>query len=221
MSQKQETLERVRELGLLAVIRGPSPEVTLKMVDALIAGGVYGIEITFTTPQAPSVVKSLDEKFGEKILLGMGTLTKRRQVAEARDAGARFIVSPHLEPDLAGAMVASGLGVMIGALTPSEIVQAYSLGSDVVKVFPGSLGGPAYMKALRGPFPDIPMMPTGGVSPDNLVDWFKAGALAVGAGSKLCPTDWALEGRFEDITGRASEFVSAVEQARQAAVKVN
>jgi 2-dehydro-3-deoxyphosphogluconate aldolase/(4S)-4-hydroxy-2-oxoglutarate aldolase len=220
MSQKQETLERVRELGLLAVIRGPSPEVTLKMVDALVAGGVYGIEITFTTPQAASVVKVLDEKFSDEILLGMGTLTNPGQVVEAEEAGARFIVSPHLEPALAEKMVASGLGVMIGALTPSEIVQAYSLGSDVVKVFPGSLGGPAYMKALRGPFPDIPMMPTGGVSPDNLVDWFKAGALAVGAGSNLCPTAWALEGRFEDITAQASEFVKTVEQARQAAAKV-
>ena len=147
----------------------------------------------------------------------MGTLTKPGQVAEAKEAGVRFIVSPHLEPELAETMVASGLAVMIGALTPSEIVQAYSCGSDVVKIFPGSLGGPAYMKALRGPFPDIPMMPTGGVSPDNLVDWFKAGALAVGAGSKLCPTAWAQEGRFEDIAARASEFVKAVEQARQAA----
>jgi len=181
MSQKQETIERVRELGLLAVIRGPSPDVTLKIVDALFAGGVYG------------------------------------QVAEAKEAGARFIVSPHLEPELAEMMVPSALAVMIGALTPSEIVQAYSYGSDVVKIFPGSLGGPAYMKALRGPFPDIPMMPTGGVSPDNLVDWFSAGALAVGAGSKLCPTAWAQEGRFEDIAARASEFVKAVEQARQAA----
>jgi 2-dehydro-3-deoxyphosphogluconate aldolase/(4S)-4-hydroxy-2-oxoglutarate aldolase len=217
MSQKQETLERVEQLGLLAVIRGPSPEVTLQMVAALVAGGVYGIEITFTTPQAARVVQTLDEKFGEQILLGMGTLTRPGQVAEARAAGARFIVSPHLEPELAETMVASGLGVMIGALTPSEIVQAYNYGSDVVKVFPGSLGGPAYMKALRGPFPDIPMMPTGGVSPDNLVDWFKAGALAVGAGSNLCPTAWAQEGRFEEITLRASEFVKAVEQARQVA----
>ena len=217
MSQKQETIERVRELGLLAVIRGPSPDVTLKMVDALFAGGVYGIEITFTTPQAASVVRALDEKFGDKILLGMGTPTKPGQVAEAKEAGARFIVSPHLEPELAEMMVPSALAVMIGALTPSEIVQAYSYGSDVVKIFPGSLGGPAYMKALRGPFPDIPMMPTGGVSPDNLVDWFSAGALAVGAGSKLCPTAWAQEGRFEDIAARASEFVKAVEQARQAA----
>ena len=217
MSKKEKTLARIRELGLLAVIRGPSLEVTLETVDALIEGGVLGIEITYTTPQAAKVVKTLDEKFGEKILLGMGTLTQIEQVDEAKSAGARFIVSPHLETSLAEAMVASGLGVMIGALTPSEVTQAFNMGSDVVKVFPGSLGGPGYMKALRGPFPDIPMMPTGGVNPDNLVAWFQAGAVAVGAGSSLCPSSWAKEGRFDDITQRAKEFVAAVESARIAA----
>ena len=217
MSEKEKTLARIRELGLLAVIRGPSLEVTLETVDALIEGGVLGIEITYTTPQAAKVVKTLDEKFGEKILLGMGTLTQIEQVDEAKSAGARFIVSPHLETSLAEAMVASGLGVMIGALTPSEVTQAFNMGSDVVKVFPGSLGGPGYMKALRGPFPDIPMMPTGGVNPDNLVAWFQAGAVAVGAGSSLCPSSWAKEGRFDEITQRAKEFVAAVKSARTAA----
>ena len=217
MSEKEKTLARIQELGLLAVIRGPSLEVTLETVDALIEGGVLGIEITYTTPQAAKVVKTLDVKFGEKILLGMGTLTQIEQVDEAKSAGARFIVSPHLETSLAEAMVASGLGVMIGALTPSEVTQAFNMGSDVVKVFPGSLGGPGYMKALRGPFPDIPMMPTGGVNPDNLVAWFQAGAVAVGAGSSLCPSSWAKEGRFNEITQRAKEFVAAVESARTAA----
>jgi 2-dehydro-3-deoxyphosphogluconate aldolase/(4S)-4-hydroxy-2-oxoglutarate aldolase len=218
MGDKEKTLVRVQDLGLLAVIRGPSLEVTLETVDALIAGGVLGIEITYTTPQAAKVVQALDEKFGEKVLLGMGTLTQIEQVDEAKSAGARFIVSPHLETNLAEAMIASGLGVMIGALTPSEVVQAFNLGSDVVKVFPGSMGGPGYMKALRGPFPDIPMMPTGGVNPDNLVAWFQAGAFALGAGSSLCPSSWAKEGRFDEITQRAKDFVSAVEAARNAAV---
>jgi 2-dehydro-3-deoxyphosphogluconate aldolase/(4S)-4-hydroxy-2-oxoglutarate aldolase len=211
---KEATLNRVRELGLLAVIRGPSRELTLKMVDALVEGGVYGIEITYTTPDAAQVVKSLAKEYGRKILLGMGTLTNSSQVEEARDAGASFIVSPHLEQDLAEKMVASGLGVMIGALTPSEVMHAYKIGSDVVKIFPGSMGGPAYMKALRGPFPQIPMMPTGGVSADNLKEWFSAGAIAVGAGSKLCPPDWAKEGRFKDISLRASEFVKEVKKAK-------
>jgi len=212
---KEETLNRVRELGLLAVIRGPSQGLTLKMVDALVEGGVHGIEITYSTPDATQVVCSLNKKYGQKILLGMGTLTKAAQVEEAKAIGANFIVSPHFETELAGAMVSSGLGVMIGAFTPSEVVQAYRNGSDVIKIFPGSLGGPAYIKALRGPFPEIPMMPTGGVSPEILREWFAAGAVAVGAGSKLCPWDWARAGRFQDISMRASEFVKAVEEARR------
>ncbi len=211
---KDKTLQRIRQLGLLAVIRGPSVELTLDMVTALVAGGVYGIEITYTTPDAAGVVKALDNNYGDEILLGMGTLTKPGQVDEALRAGANFIVSPHLDLELAKVMVSSGLGVMIGAFTPSEVVKAYSLGSDVVKIFPGSLGGPKYLKSLRGPLPDIPMMPTGGVSVKNVAEWFAAGAVAVGAGSSLCPGAWAKEGRFMDITLRAKEFVGAVELAR-------
>lgn len=214
---KEAILKRVRELGLLAVLRGPSPELTLKMVDALVSGGVYGIEITYSTPNAAEVVKAVSDKYSEQILLGMGTLTKPEQVAEATTAGATFLVSPHCEEDLAKALVASGLPIMMGALTPSEVVKSYRLGSSIVKIFPGSLGGPKYMKALRGPLPDIPMMPTGGVSSENVADWFAAGAVAVGAGSALCPGAWAKEGRFADITERARAFVAAIQSARSSA----
>jgi 2-dehydro-3-deoxyphosphogluconate aldolase/(4S)-4-hydroxy-2-oxoglutarate aldolase len=213
---KQATLDRIHKLGLLAVIRGPSFELTLKMVEALVAGGVLGIEITYTTPDAVGVVRALDQTYGEQIALGMGTLTTPEHAASARDAGARFVVSPHCEETLAAAMVGTGLAVMIGALTPSEIVKARSLGSDVVKIFPGSLVGPSYLKDLRGPFPDIPLMPTGGVSVDNVADWFAAGAFAVGAGSALCPKALVVEGHFDEITQRAAAFVKAVAAARQA-----
>ncbi|MFW6042710.1 MAG: bifunctional 4-hydroxy-2-oxoglutarate aldolase/2-dehydro-3-deoxy-phosphogluconate aldolase, partial [Chloroflexota bacterium] len=173
-----------------------------------------GIEITFTTPDALGVVRALDERFGHDILLGMGTLTRPEQAEEAVAAGARYLVSPMVDDDLTRAMVNTELLVMVGALTPSEIVRAYHSGSDVVKVFPGSLVGPAYFKSLRGPFPDIPLMPTGGVSKENVGDWFAAGAVAVGAGSKLCPKELALAGRFQEITAIARDFVAAVEQAR-------
>lgn len=211
---KEKTLQKIRELGVLAVLRGPSPELTLKMVAALIEGGVTGIEITFTTPNAAEVVRSLNEEFGSRIILGMGTLTRPEQVDEAEKAGATFLVSPHTEENLAKAMAGCGLPVMMGALTPSEVMQARACGSDVVKVFPGSLGGPAYMKALKGPFPDIPMMPTGGVNDKNLADWFAAGAFAVGAGSSLCPKELALAGEFEKITEIARDFMTAVRSAR-------
>jgi 2-dehydro-3-deoxyphosphogluconate aldolase / (4S)-4-hydroxy-2-oxoglutarate aldolase len=211
---KSDTLAEIRRIGLIAVLRAPSEELALGMVDALVAGGVTGIEITYSTPNAPEVVRNLDQVHGSRILLGMGTLTRPEQVAEARSAGARFIVSPHTKTTLAEAMVASGLVAMLGALTPTEVEQAHAFGADVVKIFPASLGGPAYMRSLRGPFPDIPMMPSGGVSPANVGDWLAAGAVALSAGSELCPVDWARQGRFDAIAERARTFVTALGEAR-------
>jgi 2-dehydro-3-deoxyphosphogluconate aldolase/(4S)-4-hydroxy-2-oxoglutarate aldolase len=184
------------------------------MVEALVAGGVLGIEITYSTPNAEEVVRTLSQTFGSKIVLGMGTLTKPEQANSAKAAGANFIVSPVCEPALVKSMVDSGLLTMAGALTPTEVLQAYNLGADVIKVFPGSLGGPAYIKALKGPFPYIPMMPTGGVSANNVAEWFSTGVVAVGAGSELCPPQLAKEGKFDEITRRAAEFVQVVKSAR-------
>jgi 2-dehydro-3-deoxyphosphogluconate aldolase/(4S)-4-hydroxy-2-oxoglutarate aldolase len=214
MMNKQEILEKVKGLGLLAVIRGPSAELTVQMVEALIQGGVLGIEVTYSTPNAEEVVKILSDRFGDKIVLGMGTLTKIEQAESAKKAGANFLVSPICEPALVKSMVASGLLTMAGALTPTEVFQAYSLGTDVVKIFPGSLGGPAYVKALKGPFPYIPMMPTGGVSAGNVADWFKAGVVAVGAGSELCPPDLAKAGKFDEIAQKAADFVAVIKASR-------
>lgn len=214
MNTKQEVLNRIKNIGLLSVIRGPSKDLTLKMVDALISGGVAGIEITYTTPQAEEVVRVLKDTYGDKIILGMGTLTKPEQAHTAKEAGANFLVSPICEPNLVKAMVRSGLVTMAGALTPTEIFQAYELGVDVVKVFPGSLTGPKYIKAIHGPFPYIEMMPTGGVSRENIKDWFDAGAVAIGAGSALCPKNLAAEGKFNEITKRAAEFVEIVKNSR-------
>ena len=212
--KKADVFEQVKKLGLLAVIRGPSAELTVKIVDALIGGGVLGIEVTYTTPNAEDVVMTLAEKYGERIVLGMGTLTNPEQAITAKKAGANFLVSPVCEVELVKSMVASGLLCMAGALTPTEVLQAYNLGVDIVKVFPGSLGGPAYIKALKGPFPYIPMMPTGGVDADNVADWFGVGVIAVGAGSKLCPSQLAKEGKFDEISKRAAEFVKIVDAAR-------
>jgi 2-dehydro-3-deoxyphosphogluconate aldolase/(4S)-4-hydroxy-2-oxoglutarate aldolase len=211
---KIEMLEKVKELGLLAVIRGPSAELTVKMVQALVDGGVLGIEITYSTPNAEEVVRTLSKMYGNRIVLGMGTLTKPEQTLSAKEAGANYLVSPVCEPNLVSSMVNSGLLTMAGALTPTEVLQAYNLGSDVIKIFPGSLGGPAYVKALKGPFPYIPMMPTGGVSAGNVAEWFATGVVAVGAGSELCPPQLAKEGKFDEISRRAAEFVQVVKTAR-------
>lgn len=214
---KQATLARLKELGLVAVIRGPSPDLTVKMVEALVAGGVLAIEITYSTPNAAEVVRLLDRAFGEQIVLGMGTLTMPAQVAEALGAGAKFLVSPMVETELAKAMTTSGAPCMIGALTPTEIFHAHQLGSDVVKLFPGSLPGPSYVKAIKGPFPHIPLMPTGGVSAANVAEWFAAGVFGVGAGSELCPPNLAKEGKFDEITLKAADFVRAVKDAQSKA----
>jgi len=208
---KNQTLKQITDLKLIAVIRGPSPDLTTKMVEALVEGGVTGIEITYSTPNAEEVVRLLDRQFGDRILLGMGTLTRVDQAQSAASAGARFLVSPICDSELVKAMASSGLVTMAGAFTPTEVELAYRLGSDIVKVFPGSLAGPAYIKALKGPFPQIPLMPTGGVTKDNVKDWFAAGVVAVGAGSELCPPQLAKEGRFDEISQIAAEFTQAIQ----------
>jgi 2-dehydro-3-deoxyphosphogluconate aldolase/(4S)-4-hydroxy-2-oxoglutarate aldolase len=213
---KVETLEKIKEVGLLAVIRGPSADLTVKMVAALLKGGVNGIEITYSTPNAEQVISTLHNTYGDEIILGMGTLTDPAQAVSAKEAGAKFLVSPICEANLIRSMINSGLLVMAGALTPSEVFQAYRLGSDVVKIFPGSLAGPSYVKALHGPFPYIPMMPTGGVSATNVAEWFAAGVIAVGAGSELCPPQLARDGKFDEITQRAIEFMRVVQEAQKA-----
>jgi 2-dehydro-3-deoxyphosphogluconate aldolase / (4S)-4-hydroxy-2-oxoglutarate aldolase len=211
---KQSVLDKIKELGLVSVIRGPSADLTIKMVEALVEGGVLAIEITYSTPNAEDVVSTLAKHFGNRIVLGMGTVTQPSQVKSALSAGASFLVSPVCEPVLVKAMISSGAASMVGALTPTEVFSAFEAGADVVKIFPGSLAGPAYIKALHGPFPNIPMMPTGGVSADNVADWFAAGVVAVGAGSELCPPKLAQEGKFIEISERARNFVQAVEKAR-------
>lgn len=211
---KQVVLNKVKELGLLAVIRGPSHELTIEMVKALVDGGVLGIEITYSTPNAESVVAELAKYFGGKILLGMGTLTQPSQAQAALAAGAKFLVSPICEVGLVKAMTSTGLATMAGALTPTEVFQAYQAGADVVKIFPGSLAGSSYIRSLKGPFPFIPLMPTGGVSESNVKDWFAAGVIAVGAGSELCPPSLAKEGKFTEITRIATNFVKLVQEAK-------
>jgi 2-dehydro-3-deoxyphosphogluconate aldolase/(4S)-4-hydroxy-2-oxoglutarate aldolase len=211
--EKRDALERLKKAGLAAVIRGPSADLTVQMVSALVAGGVEVIEITFGTPHAEDLVATLSRERGTEILVGMGTVTDPVQAMSAQAAGASFLVSPICDSELVRAMSATGLLTMAGALTPTEVQLAYRLGSDVVKLFPGSLAGPAYVKALWGPFPYIPIMPTGGVNLANIGDWFSSGVVAVGAGSELCPWQLAREGRFQEITARAAEFVAVVRAA--------
>ena len=204
-----DILAMVRNTRVLAVLRAPSAESALLAADALVAGGVTGLEITYSTPDAPAVIRELDARYGSRIYLGAGTVMSADDAARAADAGARFLVSPGTHPVVTAAMKATGLVVMTGALTPSEVMAALEYGTDVVKIFPASLGGPAYLGSLRGPFPDVPFMPTGGVTPDNIGDWFVAGAIAVGAGSDLVSSADLAAGRYDEIERKARLFAAA------------
>ena len=212
--EPDRALKRVEDLGLLAVVRGESRAAALEVVGALIEGGVLGIEITFTTPEAPKVIRDLDEEYSDRILLGAGTVTTHEQVEQSAEAGAVFLVSPGSDPDLLPAMLGTGLLVLPGTLTPSEIMLARSLGASAVKLFPGSSGGPSYLKTLLGPFPNVPFVPTGGVSLENIVDWFAAGAFAVGAGGALAPPSLGRRDRGE-VVENARQFAGAARAARE------
>src|SRR5215210_5413386 len=211
------TLERVGELGLLAVVRGESRPATLDVVAALVEGGVLGIEVTFTTPEAGKVIEDLNQEYGERILLGAGTIVEPGQVEQAVASGAIFLVSPGCDPGLVPLMLETGLAVMPGILTPTELMLARRLGADVFKLFPGSAGGPSYLKALRGPFPEAVLLPTGGVSEENVQDWFAAGAFAGGAGGALAPSAINDDRHREEVVARAMSFAEAAREAARAA----
>lgn len=209
-----DRLDRARATGVLAVLRAPSPELALEASEAIIRGGVTGIEVTFSTPDAPAVIRELIARHGDTAYVGAGTVTTAQQATAAADAGAEFLVSPGTLPVLTRAMLDTGRVVMTGAMTPTEVMGALELGVDVVKIFPASLGGPSYLGALRGPFPDAPLMPTGGVSPDNLADWFRAGAVAVGAGGDLANGASITNADWADIEQRAARFAAALTASR-------
>jgi len=199
-------IDRLREARVIAVIRAPSADGAVLAVDALVRGGVTGIEITYSTPDVPRVLETLAERYGDRIVLGAGTLRRPEQADAAVAAGARFLVCPGLDDDLVGAMGATGAVTMAGALTPTEVMRADRLGADVVKIFPASLGGPSYLRGLRGPFPDVAFMPTGGVSADNVDEWIAGGAIAAGVGSELCSSADIAGERWHAIEAQARRF---------------
>lgn len=209
-----DPLAALRAATVVAVLRAPTAEAGIQATDALVAGGVTGIEITYSTPDAAAVIREVRRRHGDAVHLGAGTVLEPRQAREAVDAGAEFLVSPGTDPELTGAMLGTGATVLCGALTPSEVMAALRLGVHVVKLFPASLGGPAFLKALRGPFPQVDFVPTGGVNAGNLAEWLAAGAVAVGAGGELCPAAAMASGDWATITASARQFSAAAREAR-------
>jgi 2-dehydro-3-deoxyphosphogluconate aldolase/(4S)-4-hydroxy-2-oxoglutarate aldolase len=208
-------LDALKKVRVVAVVRAPSAELALRASETLVDNGITGIEITFTTPDAASVIKKCRDNFGDRALVGAGTVITSEQLHAAIESGAQFLVSPGTDEVLTRAMLETGLLTMTGALTPTEVMTANRLGVHVIKVFPGSLGGPSYLSALRGPFPDLKFMPTGGVSSENVGEWFRHGAFAVGAGGDLVSAKALQEGNMEEIARKAKEYIAAFAQLDQ------
>lgn len=195
----------LREAGIIPIIRASSADVVVPVAEALLQAGLPVVEITMTVPNAIAAIGTVAKRFSGKLLIGAGTVTDAAMCKRAVDAGAEFIVTPCLVPQVIEAAHRADVAVLPGALTPSEIFEAFRSGGDMVKIFPiQSVGGAAYLRALRGPFPDIPLVPTGGVTLENVADMFKAGAAAVGVGTELISKDYAAIGT------RAKQFLAAV-----------
>jgi 2-dehydro-3-deoxyphosphogluconate aldolase / (4S)-4-hydroxy-2-oxoglutarate aldolase len=205
----------LREVGIIPVIRADSAGAAVAVVETLIEAGLSVAEITMTVPDAIEAIASVSKRFGDKVLLGAGTVTDAKTVRRALDAGAKFIVSPCLVSEVIEAARRADVAVLPGALTPTEVFEASRQGGDMVKVFPAqNVGGAAYLRALRGPFPDIPLVPTGGVTLDNVGEMFKAGAAAVGVGSEMISKDALSRHDYAAIGALATRFLAAVRQAR-------
>ncbi|HHV75646.1 MAG TPA: bifunctional 2-keto-4-hydroxyglutarate aldolase/2-keto-3-deoxy-6-phosphogluconate aldolase [Thermoanaerobacterium sp.] len=215
MLRKYELLNRILDCGIVAVVRADNPEKAFKVAEAVRQGGISAIEITMTVPGAVEVIKELVHKFNaNEMVIGAGTVLDAESARLAILAGAEFIVSPHLNPDMVRMCRRYQKICMPGAMSVREVVECMEMGADVVKIFPGSLFGPGIIKAIKGPLPQAPLLPTGGVNLENVGDWIRAGAVAVGVGSELTKKGLA-ENNYELITQTAKAFVEKIKQARQ------
>ncbi len=207
------------EIGLVPIVRVSSAENAFQAIEAIHRGGVRAAEITMTVPGAVRVLEKLADRFGDAMILGAGTVLDPETARACMLAGAQFFVTPAL--NLATIEIAKRYSKAIfpGALTPTEVLAAWEAGADAIKIFPCSaVGGPKYIKALKAPFPQIQMIPTGGVNLLTVGDFLKAGACAVAVGSELVDTATVEQGRFDVIEERARQYLAAVASARQAAV---
>lgn len=212
---KQMVRDRIVEIGVIPVVRASSPGEALAAGRAVCEGGIPVVEITMTVPGATDVIRELTKTMASDVLIGAGTVLDVEMARRCVDAGAHFLVSPGLNVPTVEFAVRQGVLMMAGGLTPTEIMTAWSAGSDLVKVFPcGQLGGAKYLKALKGPLPQVPLVPTGGVNLNTAGELIEAGAVALGVGGELVQADALKSGRLETITDNARKFVAIVKEAR-------
>ncbi len=217
---REKAIALIREVGVVPIVRTPSPEDAFRAAEAIISGGIGIAEITLTVPNAIRVMERVAERFGDKVLLGAGTILDPESCRAALLAGAQFIVTPALDLRVIEVARRYSKPCIPGALTPTEVVTAWQAGADLVKIFPcGPLGGPKYIRALKGPFPQIDFVPTGGVNLETTPEFIKAGAAAVAVGGELVDLKALHEGRLDVITANARKYVEAVRSARSALEK--
>jgi 2-dehydro-3-deoxyphosphogluconate aldolase/(4S)-4-hydroxy-2-oxoglutarate aldolase len=209
-----EPLSRVLDRQIVAIIRAENPDLLVDVAEALLAGGVEVMEVTFTVPRAVNVLEKVAAKLGSRVLLGAGTVLDTETARLAILSGAEFIVSPAVNLDVIELCRRYSKPVMPGAFTPTEIVAAWQAGADIVKIFPSDVTGPKYLKALRAPLPQIRMMPTGGVNLETAVDFLQAGACALGIGGSLVEPKAVASGDLKRIESLAAQYVQLIKQFR-------
>lgn len=214
MAGREQQLQRVLKSGIVAILRASSGDQLAQVARALCAGGIDVIEVTFTTPNAAGVLTEVRRDLGDKILLGAGTILDPETARIAILAGADFLVSPTVNVDVIQLAHRYDKLMLPGAFTPTEILTAWEAGADVIKLFPAEVGGPGYLKAIRGPLPQVKLLPTGGVNLETLPAFFEAGAVAVGLGSQLVSAEALAQRDFAAIERTAREYVELVQETR-------
>lgn len=198
---------------IVAIIRGFEPEICLRLAEAYEKGGIDRVEVTFnqkapeTWKDTAIAIKSIKDRFGEVMKVGAGTVLTEEQLRICEDAGGEFMVTPNVNPALIRKCVADGLVAMPGALTPTEVVEAFEAGADFVKIFPAGSLGPGYIKAIKAPLSHIPLLAVGGIGPDNIADFIKAGCVGAGVGGNLTNKEWIKAGEWDKITATAAQLV--------------
>jgi len=214
---KPELLARIRAVGLIPIIRTPSAEDAWQVAQVILSTGVGIVEITMGVPDGLGVIERITKHSGDKVLVGAGTVLDPDTCQAAIAAGAEFIVAPNFDARVLAVARAAGALCIPGALTPTEVLAAHQAGADMVKIFPcGPVGGPRYIRALKGPFPDIDLVPTGGITIETIPAFFSAGVAALGVGGEIVDAAALRAGNLERIGANARDFLAAVRQARAA-----
>lgn len=213
---RQENIQRVLDKGIVAIIRAPSSEQLVSVARALYEGGVDVIEVTFTVPGVLEIISEVKKDLGDKVLLGAGTVLDTETARAALLAGAEYIVTPTVNTDVIKLCRRYDKAIMPGAFTPTEVLTAWEAGGDIIKVFPADSVGPKHLKALKGPLPQIPLMPTGGVNLDTLESFVQAGACAVGLGGALVEKQAVADGDMDRIRSLAEQYVKKLAEVRAA-----